>query len=213
MEIARTHETDKSLLSAIWSQHEVREISRKGLVLEHRSKTAVIEVPRLPNLSERGGFALDMWINFRELTVGQVIFESRTESGKGIRLATSDRFTMMLTLNDGSREFFCESDPGTHPGTLRVNAWQHIAVIVDAGPRIVSFVIDGEFNDGGSARQFGWSRFPKELGDVNGSETGSGTARNPIASAGRVAGSTPLQSLSPDLGVYRCLSRRPDRLK
>jgi len=171
-EIARTHEIDKSLLNAIWSQHEVREVSRKGLVLEHKPKTARMDgivVPRLPNLSERGGFALDLWINFRELSVGQVIFESRTESGKGIRLATSDRFTMMLTMNDGVHEFSCESDPGTHPGTLRVNAWQHIAVVVDAGPRIVSFVIDGEFNDGGFARQFGWTRFPKELGDVNGS--------------------------------------------
>ena len=184
-------------------------VSRKGLVLEHKSKTGTIVVPRLLNLSERGGFAIDFWVNFRELSVGQVIFESRTESGKGIDLATSDRFTMMLTLNDGAREFSCESDPGTHPGTLRVNAWQYIAVIVDAGPRIVSFVIDGEFNDGGSARQFGWSRFPKELA----TSMAPANRAHSIASAGRVGGSTPLQSLSPDVGVYRRLSRRPNRLK
>lgn len=44
-----------------------------------------------------------------------------------------------------------------------------MAVIVDGGPQIMTFVIDGQFNDGGDVRQFGWSRFPKESGDINGS--------------------------------------------
>jgi hypothetical protein len=43
-------------------------------------------------------------------------------------------------------------------------------VIVDGGPKIVSFVVDGVFNDGGDVRQFGWARFPKNLGDVNGTQ-------------------------------------------
>ncbi len=31
--------------------------------------------------------------------------------------------------------------------------------IVDAGPRIISFVINGQLCDGGEHRQFGWGRF------------------------------------------------------
>jgi len=41
-------------------------------------------------------------------------------------------------------------------------------VIVDAAPRIVSFVIDGEFNDGGATRQYGWTRFDRSLAEPTG---------------------------------------------
>jgi len=73
-----------------------------------------------------------------------------------------------LTLNDGENEFTWDSDPGTTPGTLKVGAWQHVAVTVDSGPRIVSFIVDGEFNDGGAIRDYGWARFPAKLDDING---------------------------------------------
>ncbi|MGH7956364.1 MAG: LamG-like jellyroll fold domain-containing protein, partial [Opitutaceae bacterium] len=43
----------------------------------------------------------------------------------------------------------------------------HIAVIVDGGPKIISFVVDGELHDGGDRRQFGWARFPRELRTVS----------------------------------------------
>ena len=55
---------------------------------------------------------------------------------------------------------------------MRVGYWQHVAVIVDAGPRVISYVIDGEFNDGGSARQYGWGRFDPQLGELNGDRPG-----------------------------------------
>src|SRR5690606_22247594 len=58
--------------------------------------------------------------------------------------------------------------PGTGPGTLKVGDWQHVAVIVDAGPRIISVVVDGILNDGGALREYGWGRFGPDLGDVNG---------------------------------------------
>jgi hypothetical protein len=112
-----------------------------------------------------------MWIKLRELTSGQTLLDARDPAGKGIALLTSDRSTIKLLLNDGKTRFEWDSDPGTHPGTLRVNAWQHVAVIVDGGPRIVSFVVDGVFNDGGALRDYGWGRFPAELGDVNGLST------------------------------------------
>jgi hypothetical protein len=51
---------------------------------------------------------------------------------------------------------------------LRVNAWHHVVVTVDGGPKIVTFVIDGALNDGGPVRQYGWGRFRPELSDVIG---------------------------------------------
>ena len=91
---------------------------------------------------------------FGDLYPGQTLIDT-----PALKLAISDRFSLRLTLGD----FSCESDSGTHPGTLRTGVTQHIAVIVDAAPRIISFVIDGIFNDGGSTRQFGWTRYPAEL--------------------------------------------------
>ena len=66
---------------------------------------------------------------------------------------------MELILNDGRSETRWASDPGTvQPGKL-----QHIVAIIDGGPKVISFVIDGKLNDGGDARQFGWSRYNPNL--------------------------------------------------
>lgn len=169
-EVARVHEIDRHLLDAVWSQHEVKEVTRKGMVWEARGQGSQA-MPVLGSLVKRGGFTIDLRVRFRELTPGQTLFDARTDAGTGISITTGERFNLQLTMNDGARTFVWESDYGTHDGTLKVGRWQHISVIVDGGPRIVSFVIDGQLNDGGATRQFGWGRLPAELGDVNGSRT------------------------------------------
>jgi hypothetical protein len=172
--IARIHEVDPILLDGLWNQHENRNIARRGLVLDlagdRVKRGATAPMPKLASLTERGGFAIDFWIKLKELTAGQSILDARDAKGKGIALVTSDRSTIKLLLNDGRNKYEWESDYGTHPGTLKSLAWQHVAVIVDAGPRVVSFVVDGVFNDGGPLRDYGWGRFPDTLGDVNGGE-------------------------------------------
>ncbi|MCX6634309.1 MAG: hypothetical protein NT090_04360 [Acidobacteria bacterium] len=76
--------------------------------------------------------------------------------------------SLRLALNDGQRESAGESDAGTHPGTLRVNTWQHVAVTGDGGPKIITWIVDGVLNDGGAVRDYGWGRFDAVLADVNG---------------------------------------------
>jgi hypothetical protein len=171
--IARVHEIDSTLLEGLWSQGERTELARAGLALELlgaplASASAAVNLPRLPDLSERRGFSIDLWVRFDELTAGQTMLDTRDPSGKGLRLAMSGRSTLRLTLNDGRSESSWDSDPGTGPGTLKVGAWQHVAVVVDGGPKLITFVIDGILNDGGVVREYGWGRFPRELGDVNG---------------------------------------------
>jgi hypothetical protein len=111
---------------------------------------------------------LDFRIRLRELSSGQTIFDARDESGRGIAITTTDRSTFQLTMSDGHTKALWDSDPGTHPGTLRIGIWQHVTVIVDAGPRIITWIVDGVLNDGGAVREFGWGRFSPELRDVNG---------------------------------------------
>jgi hypothetical protein len=49
------------------------------------------------------------------------------------------------------------------PGRLH-----HVVATVDAGPRIITFVVDGVLCDGGPARRCGWGRYARDLGDVAG---------------------------------------------
>lgn len=167
--LARVHPIERSLLDAIWSQHENRTVTRKGLVREIEG-TGPVEMPRVPSLAG-GGFALDFWVRFRELSAGQIILDARDALGKGIALTVSDRATINLSMSDGQNRSAFDSDPGTGPGGLRAGQWQHVAVIVDSGPKIISFVVDGVFNDGGAVREFGWGRFHPKLADVNGAVT------------------------------------------
>ena len=62
-----------------------------------------------------------------------------------------------------------ESRWASDPGTLHAGKLQHVAVIIDGGPKVISFVIDGMFNDGADARQFGWGRFNPNLRTPTGS--------------------------------------------
>ena len=165
--IARVHEIDSALLEALWTQADNRAVTRKGLVKEVDPGQATFEMPALPSLTQRRGFTLDFWIKLREWTAGQVILDARDAQGKGLALVTSDRFTVKLLLNDGRSKFEWDSDSGTQAGTLRVNTWQHVSVRVDGGPKIVSFVVDGVFNDGGALRDYGWGRFPAQMDDLN----------------------------------------------
>ncbi|RUL86450.1 exo-alpha-sialidase [Tautonia sociabilis] len=171
-EIARVHEVDPDLLADLKGQFDRREVERDGLLLEVTGDPiepgAEVAMPPLPDLADRGGFTLDFRVRFRELTGGQTLLDTRDETGRGLLVATTGRSTLGLSLNDGATEAFWDSDPGTGPGTLRVGDWQHVTIIIDAGPRIISVVVDGVFNDGGALRQFGWGRFPAGLGDVNG---------------------------------------------
>ncbi len=160
---ARAHPIDASLLEGMWNQFENRKVAAGGVVL-----TAGKPLSPLPDLSRGGGFTIEMWLRLTELSDGQVLFDTTTASGQGISLRTTDRFTLGLTLNDGRSRGFWDSDPGTHEGTLRAGVWQHVVFVVDGGPKIISVVVDGVLNDGGAVRDYGWGRFPAELGDING---------------------------------------------
>ncbi len=167
---ARVHPIDASLLDAVWGQLDNRTVARRGLVLEIAGTPRSVALPALPDLSRGGGFTIEMWVRLSELSEGQTLLDTTTSSGKGIRLRTTDRFTCGLDLSDGRAKGSWDSDPGTHEGVARSGMWQHVVFIVDGGPKIISVVVDGVLNDGGAVRDYGWGRFPAELGDVNGGE-------------------------------------------
>jgi hypothetical protein len=171
---ARVHHIDRSLLEGLWAQAEAKSIATRGLILNADTSqlrpNSTIAMPALPSLNE-GGFTVEFWVRLRELLPGQTILDARDAKGKGIAVVSSDRCTLKIVLNDGAHESSWDNDPGTHPGALRVGEWQHIAFVVDGGPKIITAIVDGTLNDGGAIRDYGWGRFNFALEDVNGSNT------------------------------------------
>ena len=110
----------------------------------------------------RAGFSLDLWASVR--SVGEVLLDNRTPDGRGFALRAIEGNAVEIIWNDGRTESRWASDPGS----IQAGTPQHICAIVDGGPKIITFVIDGKLNDGGDARQFGWGRYNPYLRSVNG---------------------------------------------
>jgi hypothetical protein len=147
--IARVHPVDRTLLEGLWNQFE-------NSTIAPRERVRVIE-----------GLAIDLWIEFESLTPGRTILDGRNEQGQGVYLRTASGGAVEIILNDGDIESRWSCDGGL----LKVGQLHHIVANVDAGPRIITFVIDGRLCDGGSDRQFGWGRFDADLrlADLGGS--------------------------------------------
>ena len=166
--IARVHKIDPVLLEGLWNQGQTKTVAQKGLVLskdgdEHPVPKTVM--PQLPSLATGGGFSIEFWLQLDHISAGQVILDSRNENGKGIVIVTSENGTIRIDLNDGKHTGGWDCDAGL----IQSDRWHHVVMIVDGGPKIVSFVVDGALCDGGMHRDFGWGRFSRDMDNVNGS--------------------------------------------
>ncbi len=181
-DLARVHRIDRRLLEALWNQFDVNDVAREGLILElpetGSAMPAIAAMLKLPAFLERDrdradygtrdlrrGMSVDVWFRLNTLNAGQILLDNRTANGQGFCLQITDRGTIELLLNDGRTENRWDCDPGM----LQVDQAHHLVAIVDGGPKIISFVVDGIFNDGGEFRQFGWGRYSPNLRGVNGS--------------------------------------------
>ena len=187
--IGRVHEIPAALVDGLFNQFEARTVAREGLALalpadrpeapaeSGQLLPAVVAMPRLPEFHVRdakrpdyggadlrAGFSLDFWLRLDALAPGQVLLDNRDRQGRGFSLTLAARGAVRLTLNDGRSESVWESDAGA----LRPGQVQHLVAIVDGGPKIITFVIDGVLCDGGDERQFGWGRFSPNLRAPNG---------------------------------------------
>ncbi len=167
--IARIHPIDKTLLEGLWGQGEVKTVSRKGLLLDAGAEQIAAGEADLPgpiDLGRTGGVSVEVWVRLNRLEPGQTLVDCRERNGAGIRLATTEQKTVRLELSDGR----CSAAWDTDPGAVQPGKLHHIVAIVDDGPRVICFVVDGRLCDGGEERQFGWTRYNSDLGDVSGTQ-------------------------------------------
>ncbi|MEI7729813.1 MAG: LamG-like jellyroll fold domain-containing protein [Verrucomicrobiota bacterium] len=178
--IGRAHEIPKALVEGLFNQFTCRAGATNGLIGKlpaGQPAAREVTMPKLPEFHRRNtksedqrgqdlraGFSLDVWLKLDSLKAGQVLLDSRTESGQGILLATTESGTLRLTLNDGRQETGWDCDRGV----IQADKLHHVVATVDSGPKIITFVVDGVLCDGGDQRQFGWGRFSPTLRAPNG---------------------------------------------
>jgi hypothetical protein len=184
-DIARTHEIPADFLNRIWSVLEmslgVRPTFAKvadDAFLMNVQTAGQITAPLLPEFftrdnqsldycgrATRQGFALEMVLSLNTNTSGDaVIIEGRRKDGRGLALNIIRDGKLELLMNDGWMEQRITSESCLKTGK------NHVVINIDGGPRVVSFIVNGQFCDGGKYRQFGWQRFSPYFRHVNWSE-------------------------------------------
>lgn len=181
--VARVHQFDKRLLEALWRQGEDRQVTQDGLLLDHTGGGSV-PLPELPAFAPRqpgqrcGGLSIECWLRLDQLGQWQVVLDSRDDQGYGLLLQLTDRQTLRLTLAGPAAS--ANGTPGTgsiqcshtcDAGRLQTGQLHHVVFTVDAGPGIITTCIDGQLDDGGEARLFGWSRLDPHLRHCRGADT------------------------------------------
>ncbi|MSU51572.1 MAG: LamG domain-containing protein [Opitutus sp.] len=158
---AGVHQINPDLLQQVWSQHERREVTRKGLKAEvgpdelSRGRPD-LKFPAIPDMvRHQGGFTIDLWMEWTDLSPGQVILDNRDSRGRGVLLHTNLDGTLEITMGDGKVINAWTADRNA----LQARKRHHVVVVADSGPKIIMFIVDGILCDGGSEREFGWGRF------------------------------------------------------
>lgn len=177
-DVARVHRIDPSLLQGLWDQFERADLTREGQLLEvDEPGPAVVDMPALPPFVRRSGlspygtddlrtgFSLELWFQLDSSVAGRILLDTRLENGQGFVLQHKGNGQLELVLDDGRTRASWDSDPRV----VSVGKRHHAVVIVDGGPNVISFVVDGRLCDGGDFRQFGWGRFSPHLRHANGS--------------------------------------------
>jgi hypothetical protein len=181
-DIARVHRIEPALLEGLWSQFDRAAVTRDGLLLEWNGEPDQeapdgLALPPLPSFCSRDstrmdfgrtdlrqGFSLELGVCSAGCGPGRVLLDNRDAEGRGFCLQTVAGDTLELTLNDGQTENRWRADRDVlSPGQVH-----HVVAIVDGGPKIIAFVIDGRLCDGGTERPYGWGRFSPLLYHVNG---------------------------------------------
>lgn len=175
--IARVHAIEPRLIDALLNQHERETFAEDGVVLHAVTpRCPAFDFPRLPEFRRRhlerhvaaedviGSFTLDFTLETLP-SAAAVVLDTLTTNGEGLRVTFDAARQLTLEMGDGRQKSKWTSDP------LPAHGPASVTIIVDGGPRIIMFVVNGVLHDGGATRQFGWGRFSPTLLHANGSAT------------------------------------------
>ena len=160
------HEVDPDFFSNLWGQFQLATVSTKGLVVNQQGPGLInreFDLPAIEEPSKGQGFTIDLVADITRLREGEVICESRDKDGKGYWLEMGANYSVKFTMSDGVKSTSWASDAGV----VKFFGTTEISLIVDYRAKIISYVINGIFNDGGKERIFGWGRLDTDMGPVS----------------------------------------------
>ena len=180
--IARVHEIPAQLLDGLFSQFQPgggevtegllfretpREAGEWSLPMPSLSFLVVRDFERDDNRGKdlRAGCTVELRIGGCP-EPGTILFDSRDNGGSGILARMTAGGKIEVLLSDAKTVDYWTSDAGT----LAPDEENHVAIIVDGGPKLILFVINGVLCDGGEERQFGWGRYNPNIQHLNGAD-------------------------------------------
>ncbi|AQQ71494.1 Neuraminidase (sialidase) [Limihaloglobus sulfuriphilus] len=179
---ARVHKIPDYIIEKLFSQDTVNQQAKDGVILEledSRGLRGTFDMPPLPEFGEynfsqlmyptkdtRAGFTVEFTAAVNSLQPGQILLDTRSKAQIGLTVSVGEQANYVFRMFDGRNAAYWSSDPNT----IQQGKQQHVVIIVDGGPKIISYIIDGRLNDGGEDRQFGWGRFNKYFYSLNHSD-------------------------------------------
>ncbi|MBN2853255.1 MAG: exo-alpha-sialidase [Clostridia bacterium] len=167
---ARIHVIDHAFMKKIISFDDMNEVCKENLVFETSEKE--IELPEFKpfsgmNVHEinrctedfRTGITIDMTIRYNHRDF--ILLDTFTVDEQGIRIEIIDNQVRFM-MGDGQYISIWNSDKNS----LKKGKNQ-ITLIIDGGPKVIYYVINGRFNDG-KEKQYGFGRFSDKFSHMNG---------------------------------------------
>ncbi|MCK5811420.1 MAG: exo-alpha-sialidase [Clostridiales bacterium] len=163
-------EIDNTFIKTICNFSKMNKKITSNLIFEATNKKC--EFPIIPKMSMmnvneinrkskdlKQGFTIELLLN--GITLDEELVNTIDESGQGMKIIRKNK-QIEFTMSDGmyTNLHICNEkvqDIGNN----------HIAIIVDGGPKIISSILNGKFNDG-KVRQYGFSRFSPYFTNCNG---------------------------------------------
>lgn len=181
-DIARVHKVDMDLLDKLWSQFDAPQPAGENalsLDIPNPGMDVLVPAPPATVFYERdrhrvdggghnvpNGFTIEFALALDKVVPGDELLSTVDEYGRGWNVVVEEDSRIQIQLSDGRTKSVWSSDKGT----VSTNGTHYFSIIVDGGPKVISFMSDGLFNDGGSHRQFGWGRFNPFLQSIDGSD-------------------------------------------
>ena len=168
-ENARVHKIDKEFIKKILNSSLSKKHDEKSLIFDSKNN---IELPIFKSFiirdkykknhgykDLRKGFTFDICIDYNNQNIE--IFNSFTDDCKGIKIEIANNRVNFI-MGDGQFINSWKSDLNSIKEGVN-----YISIIIDGGPKIIYYVINGKFNDG-IKRNYGWGRFSDKFKNFNG---------------------------------------------
>lgn len=151
--VARVHEIDPTLLEGLWSPPDGNAIRKDALLDVSGEDSVDSRLPALPDVDRGGGLTFELSLPPRRSREAEEVVVAGG-AGTGIVLHRRDGGVVFEARHgDRSVEF------STVAIDLDDGEQHHIVLILDGGPGIIRWVVDGVLLDGGDEARRGWQRF------------------------------------------------------